>query len=267
MASRTYCEKLKLHWRFHLVVAAASLFLLACSFKPAFALCSPEPLKKQIRQAAVIFAGTVDTFGIWRSSRSIGTRYRFREIGYIKGVGSRDSLILIQGGGPATTVWSEDEVQFEQGRRYIVLATASRESTGIYHAPPCGFGPFDVVSDTSSSLPVIHVGLGPVALFDGVHLVTVRRDPRFGSDVLQNGYELRKSPAGDLSAVIQHADSVYEEARRRGELIRYPDLEPIRSISLPPKRDPRTRVPEAEFMRTFATMVARIETEERPVGK
>lgn len=106
-----------------------------------------------MRQAAVIFVGTVDRIDVEHSTEFAGSvsRLRFSRIAYAKGGGPPESLVFTV---PGVVGLMADWPAFEKGVRYIAFATRTEERAGRKVKPALmamsctTFHPFEVHPDS-----------------------------------------------------------------------------------------------------------------------
>jgi len=126
--------------------------------------CTSTPFADQVRQASVIFAGTLDQIRVEHSTEFAGSisQLRFSRIAYVKGAGPAESLVVME---PGVVGLMADWPSFERGIRYVAFATrteakAGRKSKPALMAMACtSFHPFDVRPD-SAGREVVRDDLG-----------------------------------------------------------------------------------------------------------
>jgi len=132
--------------------------------------CGNTTLERDIRNAEVIFAGTVRSVRVTPTT----THYVFEDLKYAKGSGQPDSLLVRQMGG-SQMVFSPN-VAFQSGSRYIVFA--GRWPDGELAATACGEGPFLVRKSIETGLPFVADGGGRAFLaYDSLRVVTLMPKP------------------------------------------------------------------------------------------
>jgi hypothetical protein len=238
------------------LVVIAILFALVSPSRLS-ASCTITSVEEQISGAKLIFVGTlVDERALW-TPQSIVTRYRFENVGYVKGQGSPDSLILYQDGGRVgnTRIDFADRITFRVGVRYIVLADS--EYSGERRPQYCAIGPFAVQSDSAGHSVIIDESGAAIAVFDGQHVVAVSPkewNPSFGET---------QPPRVPLREVIQRMDAEYEAS--------LPEYSPeyaekakqhLRGVYLYPHQDPGDRVTEKQFLEVLGKVVRRVSSED-----
>lgn len=248
--------------------AFVALAISAVGADSASASCAVFPFEDQIRSANIIFVGTVHRLeSAWTAKyTTIVTRYQFSQVRYIKGASPRADLILVQEGGRVGNegITSSIEIEFREGRRYVVFANIGMG----YHVPQvCGWSPFGIWPDSGSATPVVHLGNGgPILTLQMRHVVALR-DRSWETDYPSGGKyprvfnestrtwdlpEYLVRPARkSLFVVLRSADSV-DEATSQGwnftKLERQRYLDRIKLVSLWPHQDLGTRVTEPDFI-------------------
>lgn len=163
----------------------AGLAVLAAGFvalapRPAAADCTSTPFEDQVRQASVIFAGTLDRIRVEHSTEFAGSvsRLRFSKIAYVKGGGPPESLVVSE---PGVVGLMADWPSFEKGVRYIAFAIQTEEKVGKRRRPSLtamgctSFHPFDVRPD-SAGREVVRDDLGrPVVALGADRIVVLAR--------------------------------------------------------------------------------------------
>jgi hypothetical protein len=234
----------------------------------ASASCVDCPFEYQIRSADIIFVGTLHRLeSAWTAKHTmIITRYQFSQVRYIKGASPRADLILVQEGGRVGNeeIMSSIDVEFREGRRYVVFAYIGMG----YHVPqPCGWSPFGIWPDSGSATPVVHLGNGGPVLTLQMHHVVALRDHSWETDYPPGGKYPRvfnestrtwdlpeylvRPVRKSLFDVVRSADSE-DEATSQGwnftELERQRYLDRIKLVFLWPHQDLGTRVTEPDFI-------------------
>jgi hypothetical protein len=259
-----------------LIVSVVSMTL---GMESATALtCMSSSFEEQIARARLIFVGTVESDTcVWvpcspggTDTCTIVTKYRFDRVTYLKGHVPPDSLVMVQRGGIIGNdgIVSSGEVHFAAGSRYIVLA-GPHEFPGHYTASPCWMAPFGIWPDSGRAEAVVHLGEGPLIAFDGTHLVGLHArpwSPDLGTwtiDETETRHPPNPPPRGSVPELLRTSD---EELRSR---LKDRGLSPdqveevvarVRTVYLFSHQDPGIRVSEAEFLRTLAALIARVET-------
>ena len=238
------------------LVVIAILFALAPASRLS-ASCIMTSVEEQISGAPLIFVGTLADQRAIRTAQSMMTRYRFENVGYIKGQGSPDSLILYQDGGRIGNIKVDfaERIVFRVGVRYIVLADS--EYSGERRPQYCGIGPFAVQSDSAGHSVIIDESGAVIAVFDGQHVVAVSPktwNPSFGET---------QPPRLPLREVIKRMDAEYEAS--------LPQYSPeyaekakqhLRGLYLYPHQDPGDRVTEKQFLEVLGKVVRRVSSED-----
>ncbi|HYJ34492.1 MAG TPA: hypothetical protein VE326_14915 [Candidatus Binatia bacterium] len=264
----------------HTVLFAALLSTLVVGVRPANSLCNLSSFEQRLEWADIIFVGTVDDRTCIKVPGSIGTRYRFRDVRFIKGTGVSDSLILIQSGGTirGMTIWSEGEPSFQVGTRYILPATRHCPAPA-FCAPPCSFG-FIVASDSASAIPVVRASGSQLMVFDDRHMIWVSDRPWKPRDLLPSFDQVvlgdkspNPPPRRPLAETVRLADSADAALRvTLRETVSESDLarDQMITVALYPHQDSGDRVTEEQFatvMKRILTRLSHLAPPEHPEGK
>jgi hypothetical protein len=219
--------------------------------------CGQTTLERDIRNAEIIFAGTVRSVVVtpWT------TRYTFEDVRYAKGAGQADSIVLSQMGGSQVAV--SIGVSFQHGIRYIVLA--GRGVDGQFAAIACGAGhPFVVRKDSGTGIPFVADHRGRMFLaFDSLRVVALYSEPW---NINQGFRSSRPGPPTPpsirpLTEVLNDLDSLgsftceprpYFKSRPR-----VPGEGP-RAAYLFPHQDTGDRVTEDQMLRVLAAVDVRV---------
>jgi hypothetical protein len=259
-----------------LIVSVASA---ALGMESATALtCMHSSFEEQIERARLIFVGTVESDTcVWvpctpggTDTCTIVTKYRFDRVTYLKGHGPPDSLVLMQEGGVIGNdgIYSSGEVRFVAGSRYIVLAGHHR-FPGHYTASPCWMAPFGIWPDSGRADAVVHLGEGPLIAFDGTHFVGLHArpwSPDLGTwtiDETGTRHPQNPPPRRPLPELLRASDEDLR-SRLKGRGLSPDQVEEVagkvRTVYLFSHQDPGIRVSEAEFLKTLAALIARVDT-------
>jgi hypothetical protein len=161
--------------------------LLTCLVTPASATQTWTQLDLAFiaKEAGVIFAGTVDSvrYAMDPAGETALTRVYFGNLVYAKGNRKPGPLVLTLRGGNTKEGRSivVDQPEFEDSKRYIVLAHADLGSKENLYLPIIGLdsGFFPVVPDSSTDVAHVYDSkYRPVVQIKGRHLVVI--DKRAG---------------------------------------------------------------------------------------
>lgn len=139
------------------LTAVPLLSLSIASF--ANALCIATRFEEDISRAHLIVVGDVIHAECARLPNTVVTRYKFAHLHYIKGSGPGDTLTLTEEGGRFGNmmIYSEHEIDFRIGSRYIVFAQRGYWSFPDEYGPMlCGRTVFGVWPDSGSVDPSVH---------------------------------------------------------------------------------------------------------------
>jgi hypothetical protein len=263
------------------VVVTLLLLSLIAGVRSADSLCALSSLEQQIIWADIIFVGTVDDVVCLRVPGSIVTRYRFRDVRYIKGIGPSDSLILVQDGGgyEGQIISVEHEPSFVAGKRYILPANRKHGLAPIFRAPGCSFA-FNVERDSTGAAPVVSGGAYQLMMFDERHMIWVSvrpwqpRAPLPSFDrVVLGDNSLIPPPRRPLAETVRLADSADAALRiTLRSTVSDRDLarDQMITVGLFPHQDAGGRVTEEQFttvMQRISARLSRLQSTPHPEGK